>query len=109
MKSWHSIDFSEVLMHLNTQKNGLSDKAIQELLKIYGDNSLKETIKKNFFISFISQFNHLLIYVLLISAVISGIMRHWVDMFVINERNTLHQKIRDYTWCNPSFRRTWNT
>lgn len=80
---WYNKKTSEVLKNLNTDINGLSESAAKERLKIYGLNSLKSGKKKNFFIKFLSQFNHLLIYILLASSVISAMLSHWVDMSVI--------------------------
>lgn len=80
---WHARDVSDILNYFGVSSDGLNSKEAEKRLKIYGLNLLTSPKKNSFFIRFISQFNYLLVYVLLVSALVSAIFRHWVDASVI--------------------------
>lgn len=80
---WYTYKIAKVLTKLNTQSSGLTLNTAQDRLKVYGPNILKSAKKRSLIIKFFAQFNHLLIYVLLVSATISALLNHWVDMSII--------------------------
>lgn len=81
---WHSIDASEVLTKLTTNKTkGLSQQEVDDRLSRYGENILPEKKKESRLLRFFKHFNDILIYILLIAAVVTAILGHWVDTIVI--------------------------
>ncbi|MEM4318604.1 MAG: cation-translocating P-type ATPase [Candidatus Pacearchaeota archaeon] len=84
-KEWqaHALTAQEVMKKLGSSKNGLSMTEAKRRLAIYGKNEIKEVHKIKPFLIFLSQFNSFFIYLLLIAAVISIIMRHLIDFYAI--------------------------
>lgn len=82
-ETWHINEVPKTLEQLKTQLSGLDENEVQNRLKIYGPNSLKPPKRRNFATRFLTQFNHLLIYVLLGSAIVTALLKHWIDMSVI--------------------------
>ena len=83
-KNWHSMEGASVLEELQTSKEkGLREEEAQKRLKKYGENKLPEKKEKNELVRFLLQFHNVLIYILIAAAIITGIMRHWIDTFVI--------------------------
>ena len=76
-------DADEVLRILSSRGEGLSSDEAAERLDRYGPNVLPSIYKHGPLIRFLKQFDNLLIYVLLASAVITALMAHWVDSSVI--------------------------
>ena len=73
----------QVLTRLETGKAGLSGDEVEKRQREFGLNLLSATKPRSPFIRFFMQFNNVLIYVLIVSAVITAILRHWVDTGVI--------------------------
>lgn len=83
-KSWHSLEVSETLELLSTNAvRGLSEKDVDERLEQYGENVLPEKQQESNLLRFFKHFNDILIYILLIAAIITAILGHWVDTIVI--------------------------
>ena len=80
---WHSSPVEYVFKHLHTNGNGLSGKEVNRRKKMYGLNKLKPPKRRNLFIRFLIQFHNVLIYILLIAALITLFLQHWVDAGVI--------------------------
>ncbi|SFF02386.1 cation-transporting P-type ATPase [Nitrosomonas sp. Nm166] len=80
---WHYIPINQVLEQLNTTSAGLNDLEAEARLKIHGFNRLPEPPKRSIMIRFLWQFHHILIYVLLGSAVVTATLAHWIDTLVI--------------------------
>ena len=84
MENWHSLPVDEVLKELDSSPTGLSeDEAKKRLLK-YGRNELETKKKTSAVIVFLSQFKSPLIYVLVIAAVVSFLVGHFTDGFVVS-------------------------
>ncbi len=81
--NWHSLEAYEALKILDSSQDGLSSSEVEERLKKYGPNKLQEEKKKSPIIRFLMQFNNLLIYVLLSAAVVTALLDHLIDTFVI--------------------------
>ncbi len=80
---WHTLSTENVLERLNASAEGLSHAEAKMLLADYGPNRLPEAARRNGFIRFLQHFHHVLIYVLLGSAVITAMLDHWIDTGVI--------------------------
>ncbi len=83
MKNWHQKTKEEVFKELRTSKDGLSSKEAALRLERYGLNEITSGKKRSFLILFLSQFKSPLIYILLITALITYFLKHNVDTFVI--------------------------
>ncbi|MFT0846901.1 cation-transporting P-type ATPase [Actinomycetaceae bacterium L2_0104] len=84
IESPHSTSTDSVLAELETSsENGLSPDEAKKRLESVGPNALPEPPKPNVVLRFLSHFNDILIYILLVAAAITGIMGHFVDTIVI--------------------------
>ncbi len=82
--NWHSMEADEVIDKLNTDKeNGLGDEEITERQEKYGKNKLPKGKKNPWWKRLLEQFNNILIYVLMAAAIVTAIMGHWIDTWVI--------------------------
>ena len=82
--NWHSLEKEDVLKNLKSSKKGLSEKEVQDRLVEYGKNTLRKHKGKSKFRVLISQFNSLLIYILIAAAVVSFAIGHVIDAAVIS-------------------------
>jgi len=80
---WHAIKKEEVLKHLKSNLQGLSEKEAEKRLEEFGKNELKEIYKINPFKIFLKQFKSFLIYILLVAIAISLLIKHYIDASVI--------------------------
>jgi len=82
-KPW-LIDVSDIEKQLGTNiSSGLSDENADERLLLYGRNQLKKKKKKHPIFLFFEQFKSFIIWVLIIAAIISGLLKEWIDTFAI--------------------------
>ena len=82
-KAWHSLETDNVFQILSSNIDGLSQQDADFYLKKFGSNRLRPAIKKGSFARFLTQFHNVLIYVLLVSAMVTALLEHWVDSGVI--------------------------
>ena len=83
MENWYQPGQDEVLRELKTGASGLStDEARKRLLEI-GPNELKSKKKTPAILVFGRQFLSPLIYVLMVAAIISLVVQHYVDAIVV--------------------------
>jgi len=80
---WHSLSPDEALQALESRRSGLTDTEAGARLLQYGPNRLKGKKKTPPWLVFLRQFLSPLIYVLLVAAVISIIVEHFIDAWVI--------------------------
>src|SRR4249920_1546016 len=84
VSTWHAMTADEVIERLNTNaKNGLDAGEVASRLKKYGSNRLPEGTKRGAFIRFLSQFNNVLVYVLLAAGFTKLMLNLWVDAAII--------------------------
>lgn len=81
--AWHALPTDAVLAQLQSTAAGLSSGEAGERLQQQGPNALPAAASRGMLARFLSQFNNLLIYVLLGSAVVTALLQHWVDTGVI--------------------------
>ncbi|MCK4743937.1 MAG: cation-transporting P-type ATPase [Sulfuriflexus sp.] len=79
----HSKTSDQTLSELETTRLGLSEAEASQRLSTFGPNKLPEPIPRNALIRFFSHLHNILIYVLLGAAVITALLGHVVDTFVI--------------------------
>jgi magnesium-transporting ATPase (P-type) len=81
--TWHSLSAEQALIKLHVSIEGLSQSSINKRQQQYGLNRLPEIKPRSAFLRFLSQFNNLIIYVLLFTAIITLVLGHTVDGGVI--------------------------
>lgn len=80
---FHKLSVEESLRQLNTSHSGLSADEAAQRLKQYGYNELKEKPKEPAWKLLLSQFNDILIYILIASAIISIILGKTIEPIAI--------------------------
>ena len=81
--AWHSLDADQVMKRLATRRPGLTTEEVRERLAQYGPNRLRPAKKTGPVKRFLLQFHNVLIYILLLAAVATALLEHWVDTGVI--------------------------
>jgi magnesium-transporting ATPase (P-type) len=82
--AWHAIAADEVLRRLNTDpKKGLEISEVSQRLSKYGPNRLPEGKRQGPFMRFLSQFNNILVYVLLAAGFVKMMVGLWLDAAII--------------------------
>lgn len=80
---WHCKTTEDVFNFLDTNRNGLTDEEASKRSNKYGPNKLPEKGKRSELVRFIKQFDNVLIYVLLAAAVVTSLLGHWIDTWII--------------------------
>jgi magnesium-transporting ATPase (P-type) len=82
--TWHAMAVDEVVRRLTTDiKKGLDAGEASSRLQKYGPNRLPEGKRRGPFMRFLSQFNNILVYVLLGAGFIKLMLNLWVDASII--------------------------
>ncbi|MBE0481201.1 MAG: HAD-IC family P-type ATPase [Dehalococcoidia bacterium] len=81
-KNWYQTPIERVFEALETSSGGLSTRQAEKRLQEYGYNELKEE-KRGSLIRFLAQFNNPLLYVLIAAAVLTAVLGHYIDTYVI--------------------------
>lgn len=82
-RPWYQRSVAEIFSDLQSSSAGLTSATAHDRLQKYGPNALPQKAEKSALLRFIAHFKDVLIYILLAAAVITAIMGHWVDTFVI--------------------------
>ncbi len=77
MKDMYKLEVADVLNHLNTSNEGLTDSEVKNRLEKYGENKIDSGKKKSNFIKFLEQFKNLMVIILIITAFISFIVAYY--------------------------------
>ena len=81
---WHALSISEVTEQIQSNtKTGLSSQEALRRLERFGPNEIPAGKQRSWFLRLAMQFHNVLIYILLAAAVITALMDHWVDTWVI--------------------------
>jgi len=64
-------------------ENGLLGDEVKKRTEKYGYNKIPQGKQRSWFVRLLMQFHNVLIYVLMVAAVITALMDHWVDTWVI--------------------------
>lgn len=83
LQDWHSLPASQAIQTLASDAGGISATEAEKRRALHGSNILKKQRPESLTTKFIRQFNNVLIYILLASAVVTACMQHWVDTAVI--------------------------
>lgn len=83
-KNWFNLSVEEVSNELKSDlDSGLSTDEVKRRLKEYGSNKLPEKEKTPEWIKFLTHFNDILIFILLVAAVVTFVLGHYIDTVVI--------------------------
>jgi len=80
---WHACQADEALRELEASPAGLTHDQVKERLSSYGPNRLDEAKPASVLQRLLRHLNNVLLYVLIAAALVTGLMGHWVDTFVI--------------------------
>ena len=84
MTTWWHLGIDEIARRLETNgKTGLSAASAAEKLEKHGPNELQEKKGRGPLAIFLSQFEGLIIWVLIAAALVSGFLKEWVDALAI--------------------------
>ncbi len=83
IKDPYLIDADQLLKQLKSSRDGLLESEIKNRQAQFGKNALPDPDKKSLLKLIFKQFNHLMVYILLIAAGISYLTGHYVDVYVI--------------------------
>lgn len=79
----YALSSAQVFAYFETTEQGLNQQQLEEKLKRYGENILAARAGKSIGQRFFEQFHNALIYILIVSALISLAMQHYIDSAVI--------------------------
>ena len=80
---WHACQTDEALRALESSSAGLTHEQAQQRLLQYGANRLDEAKPASIWQRLLRHVNNVLLYVLIAAALVTALMGHWVDTFVI--------------------------
>ncbi len=83
-KAWHALSTEDATAALDVEpEQGLNDSEVKRRRERFGENRLEQSAQRSSFRRFISQFNNLFIYLLLIAGVVTGLLGEYLDSGVI--------------------------
>ena len=88
--NWYQLHIKEILQKLETSEEGLNDNEVSKRLQLYGLNKLVEEEKISRFKILFHQFTSPLIYILLAAAVVTALLKEYIDTSVIMAVVTLN-------------------
>lgn len=80
---YYALNPATVFGELSSSPNGLASDEVGKRLERYGANRLIPAYLKSPLARFLSQFNNVLIYVLLVAGFATALLAHWIDSGVI--------------------------
>ncbi|WP_018951334.1 cation-transporting P-type ATPase [Thioalkalivibrio sp. AKL12] len=81
--AWHSQNADAAFEHWGTSREGLTAEQAEERLAHYGPNQLRPPERAGVLRRFLRHFHNVLIYILLVAALGTALLGHWVDTGVI--------------------------
>ncbi|MBS3159861.1 calcium-translocating P-type ATPase, PMCA-type [Candidatus Woesearchaeota archaeon] len=80
---YYTLSEKEAIIRLSSKESGLSEKEAQKRLEKYGLNELKRTKYLSKLKIFLSQFKSYIIYILIVAALISFLLKEYTDGIII--------------------------
>ena len=80
---WHALSSDNTIKKLKSNLKGLNDDQVSERLKKYGKNEIRKIKKLEPLRILFEQFKSFFVILLIIAAIISAFVSHWIDMYVI--------------------------
>jgi len=81
--SWHAKKEETILKELKTGYKGLTEEEAKKRIEKFGKNELVKIKRLTGLKIFLRQFASFLVLILIVAAIISGLLKHWVDFSVI--------------------------
>jgi magnesium-transporting ATPase (P-type) len=82
--NWHALEVDDAIKRLDSDRHrGLSSQKAQLRVKHFGRNRLYRPRKRSALLRFLLQFHNVLIYVMLVAAGTTAMLRDWVDTGVL--------------------------
>ncbi|WP_262923533.1 MULTISPECIES: cation-transporting P-type ATPase [Pseudomonas] len=81
--AWQALSVAEVEQMLRTGPEGLQDVEVARRLELYGPNRLLPPKRRGPLLRLLAQFHNVLLYVMIAAAVITALLKHWVDTCVL--------------------------
>ncbi|MCH8524564.1 MAG: cation-transporting P-type ATPase [Balneolales bacterium] len=82
--NWHAQSTQDVLRDLKSDgEKGISKEEAGKRIETYGRNEIPQGKQRTTLQRLLSQFHNVLIYVLMVAAVITALLGHWIDTWVI--------------------------
>lgn len=83
-EKWHTLNYKKCFEILDSnEKKGLTEQEVQKRREKYGKNEIESGKKKTLLSMFLSQFQDLLIIILILAAIISGFLGETLDAIAI--------------------------
>ncbi|WP_292754803.1 cation-translocating P-type ATPase, partial [Methylophaga sp. UBA4502] len=82
-QSWHHLSSKESLSLLESDKHGLDSETVEQRLQQFGENHLPRVKGRSAIARLFAQLHNLIIYVLLAAALLTALLGHWIDFWVI--------------------------
>ncbi|MDP3611107.1 MAG: cation-transporting P-type ATPase, partial [Rubrivivax sp.] len=76
---WHASPCTDVLLALGSAPDGLDQAEVSRRLELHGPNRLAEAPPPGLLARLVRQFNNLLLIVLMVAAVVTVAIGHWID------------------------------
>jgi len=80
---WHAREVDDVLSGLEASREGLTEEEAGQRLEVHGRNLLPERRQVHPVLKFLHHYHNMLIYVLLGAAVVTALLDHWMDTWII--------------------------
>jgi magnesium-transporting ATPase (P-type) len=80
---WHARSAEAGALRLGVTRRGLTDEEAQRRLEEHGPNRLPERKPVHPVVKFLRHYHNVLIYVLLAAAVVTALLDHWIDTWII--------------------------
>ncbi len=80
---WHHLSVPDAYKTLETDRDGLSQAEAEERLARLGPNKLIAPKRRGPLLRFLLLFHNILIYLLLVAALVTALLGHWLDTWVI--------------------------
>ncbi|MDX1594637.1 MAG: cation-transporting P-type ATPase [Gammaproteobacteria bacterium] len=80
---WHAEPIEETLRAFDANRDGLSEKEARARFERDGPNALPPPTRRSALRRFAEQFHNVLIYVLMVAALVTALLGHWIDTGVI--------------------------
>ena len=79
----HAQPAKAVVSAFESTADGLSTQEASRRLAVHGPNRLPRSVRRSALLGFLAQFHNVLIYALILSAIVTAALGHWVDTGVI--------------------------
>lgn len=82
--AWHALEASQVLARLEADpERGLASDEVARRLARFGPNQLPAPPRRPAWLRLLAQFHNVLIYVILVAALVTAALGHWIDTGVL--------------------------